>query len=106
MVRSSKIARSVTREKIKFEGELITNATFNGKILKIVHNTNNLLGIDWMTQFQLWNLPVLILSKNGKLEYRRWETKKIAYPEILTSWKRPASVQNEAKCALCFVGTN
>ena len=45
---------------MKFEGELITNATFNGKTLKlksfVPKNTNNLFGTDWMTQFQLWDL--------------------------------------------------
>ena len=57
MIKSTKIARSVTEEKIKFEGELITNATFSGKNLKlklfILKNMNNLFGTDWMTQFKL-----------------------------------------------------
>ena len=59
MVKSSKISN---REKIKFEGELIINTIFNGKTLKlklfVLKNTNNLFGTDWMTQFQLWDLPV------------------------------------------------
>ena len=57
-----KFARSVTGEKIKFKWGLITNAAFNGKTLKltsfVLRNTNNLFGTDWMTQFQLWDLPV------------------------------------------------
>ena len=52
MIKSSKIARSVTG-KIKLEGELIINTTFNGKTLKlklfVQKNTNNLFGTDWMT---------------------------------------------------------
>ena len=62
MIKSTKIAKSVSGEKIKFEGELITNSTFNGKTLKlksfVLKNTNILLGTDWMTQFQLLDLPV------------------------------------------------
>ena len=42
-------------EKIKFEGELITNTMFNGKALKlksfVLKNMNNLFGTDWMIQF-------------------------------------------------------
>ena len=62
MIKSTKIARPVTGEKIKFEVELITNATLNGKNLKlksfVLKNTNNVFGTDRMTQFQIWNLPV------------------------------------------------
>ncbi len=57
MIRSTKIARLVTGEK-----QLITNATFNGKTLKlksfVQNNTNNLFSTDWMTQFQFWDLPL------------------------------------------------
>ena len=67
MIKSTKITRSVTGETSKFEGELITNATFNGKTLKlksfVLKNTNNLFVTDWMTQFHLWDLPVYSYSK-------------------------------------------
>ena len=47
MIKSSKIS---IRGKIKFEGELIINATFNGKTLKlelfVLKNTLNLFGTD------------------------------------------------------------
>ena len=47
---SNKMARSVTREKIKFEGELITNVTFQGRAFKlkmfVLRNTENLFGTD------------------------------------------------------------
>ena len=50
MIKSYKIARSVTGEKIKFKGGLIINTTLNGKTLKlklfILKNTNNLFGTD------------------------------------------------------------
>ena len=67
MIKSTTISRSVTREKIKFERELITYAMFNGKTLKlklfVLKNMNNLFGTDWMTQFQLWVLPVNFYSQ-------------------------------------------
>ena len=41
---------------------MIINITFNGKTRKsklfVLKNTDNLFGTDWMTQFQLWDLPV------------------------------------------------
>ena len=55
MIKSSKIAKSVTGEKSKFQEELIINIMFNGKSLKlklfVLKNINNLFGTDWMTQF-------------------------------------------------------
>lgn len=92
MIKSSKIARSVTGEKIKFKGELIANTTFNGKTLKlklfILKNTNNLFGTDWMTQFQLWDLPVnsycqKIENWNAEAEKLKKELKE-AYPRIFS----------------------
>ena len=53
MLKTSKIARSVTDKKIKFEEEIITNVTFNGTTtLKIfvLKNTDNLFSTDWMQQ--------------------------------------------------------
>ena len=61
MIKSTKIARWVTGEKIKFKGEFTINTAFNGKTLKfkstILKNTNNLFGTDWITQFQIQDLP-------------------------------------------------
>ena len=57
MIKSDKIARSVTGDKIRFEGELIIDSTFNGKFLLelfVLKNTNNLFGTDKMTQFLRW----------------------------------------------------
>ena len=51
MIKSAKIARLVMGEKIKFEGEWITNATFNRKTLKLksflLKNTTYLALIGW-----------------------------------------------------------
>ena len=62
MMRTSKTARSVTGERIKFEGEVITNVTLKGKTLKLkmfeLKNTNNLFGTDWIQQFELWDSPI------------------------------------------------
>ena len=83
MIKSSK-------GKIKIKGELIISTTFNGKTLKlklfVLKNTNNLFGIDWMTQFQLWDL--LVNSYSPKIENLDAKAKKLkkelkeAYPEI------------------------
>ena len=58
MIKSTKIARSVAGEIIRFEAELITNAiTLNGETLKsksfVLKNMNNLFGTDWITQSQI-----------------------------------------------------
>lgn len=62
MLRTDKIARSVTGRKIKFEGDVITNVTFNGMTKKlkmyVLRNTENLFGTDWMQKFDLWDLPI------------------------------------------------
>ena len=90
MIKSSKIARSVTGGGgIKFEEELIIN-TFNGKTLKlklfVLKNSNNLLVTDRVTQFKLWDLHVN--SYCQKIENLNAETEKLkkelkeAYPEI------------------------
>ena len=58
---TKKIARSITGQKIKFEGEFISNLTLNKKALKLrlflMKNTNNLFGTDWMEEFKLWTSP-------------------------------------------------
>ena len=48
---TSKRARTVTEDKIKFEGEIIIPVSLNGisKKLKVfvLKNTENLFGLDW-----------------------------------------------------------
>ena len=81
MIKSSKITRSVTG-KNNFEGESIINTTFNVKTLKlkfsVLKNSDNLFDTDWITQFQLWDLPVNSYTKKKKLLFgcRSWKTKK------------------------------
>ena len=62
MMRTKKIARSVTRERIRFEGEFTINVTLKRKTLKLkmflLRNTNNLFGTDWIQKFKLWGSPI------------------------------------------------
>ena len=96
MIKFTKIVRSVIGEKIKFKEQLITNAIFNGKTFKlksfILKNRNNLFATDWMTQFQLWDLPVN--SYCQKIENLSTEAEKlkkelkVTYSEIFFLWFR------------------
>ena len=56
------MARSVLRGKIKFEGEPITNVTFQGRTLElkmfVLKNPENLFATDWMEKFKLWDMPI------------------------------------------------
>ena len=96
MIKSIKITRSVTGEKLKFERELITNATFNGKTLKlksfVLKNTTNLFCTDWMTQSQLWDLPVnSCCQKFENLSTEAEKLKKelkVTYPEFFSGGLR------------------
>ena len=62
LLRSNEMAKPVSRKKIKFEGELITNVTFQGRMLKrktlILKNTENLFDTDWMEKFNLWDMSI------------------------------------------------
>ena len=90
MIKSSKIARSVTGEKIKSEGELIINTAFTGKTFKlkllILKNTNNLFGTNWMTQFQLWDLPVNSYCQKKK---KKNENLYAEVEKLKKKWKKP-----------------
>ena len=59
---TSKTARTVTGDKIKFEGEIIIPISLNGitKKLKVfvLKNTENLFGSDWFQKFNLWDQPI------------------------------------------------
>ena len=59
---TSKTARTVTREKIKFEGEIIIPVSLNviTKKLKVfvLKNTENLFRSDWFQKFNLWDQPI------------------------------------------------
>ena len=59
---TSKMARTVTGDKIKFKGKIIIPVSLNGitKKLKvfILKNTKNLFGSDWFQKFNLWDQPI------------------------------------------------
>ena len=71
MLRTSKVARSITGEKLNFLGEIITNVTHKGRTLKlrmsVMKNTNNLFGTDAMQKFRLWKSPNSFCQKIKKL---------------------------------------
>ncbi|XP_026441989.1 uncharacterized protein K02A2.6-like, partial [Papaver somniferum] len=79
LMRTKKVARSVTGERIKFEGEVITNVTLKGKTLKlkmfVLRNTNNLFGTDWIQKFELWDSPISDFCQ--KVESFRTEAEKL-----------------------------
>ena len=56
---TNKTARTVTGDKIKFEGGIIIPVSLNGitKKLKVfvLKNTENLFGSDWFQKFNLWD---------------------------------------------------
>ncbi len=58
MMKTKKVARSVTGERIRFKGEV----TLKGKTLKfkmfVLRNTNNLFGTDWIQKFELRDSPI------------------------------------------------
>ena len=64
---TSKTARTVTGDKIKFEGEIIFPVSLNGitKKLKVfvLKNTENLFGSDWFRKFNLWDQPLIRFAK-------------------------------------------
>ena len=59
---TSKTARTVTGNKIKFEGEIIIPVSLNviTKKLKvfILNNAENLFWSDWFQKFNLWDQPI------------------------------------------------
>ena len=59
---TSKTARTVTGDKIKFESEIIIPVLLNGitKKLKVfvLKNTENLFESDWLQKFNLWDQPI------------------------------------------------
>ena len=62
MIKPTKIARSVTGEKIYFEGETIVDVSLKGKSKKlkvfVLRNASNLFGTDWISEFELWDSPM------------------------------------------------
>ena len=92
MLRSSKIARSVTGEKLQFEGEVITNVTLKNKTLKlkmfVLRDTNNLFGTDWIESFELWDSPINEFCQNvenltAEAEHLKKELKE-TFPDVFS----------------------
>ena len=59
---TSKTVRTVTGDKIKFEGEMIIPVSLNGIIKKlkvfVLKNIENLFGSDWFQKFNLWDQSI------------------------------------------------
>ena len=89
---TSKTARTVTGNKIKFEGEIIIPVSLNGisKKLKffVLNNTENLFGSDWFQKFNLYDQPIYTFCK--KVECFTAEAEKIqielkgSFPEVFS----------------------
>ena len=87
---TSKTARTVTGDKIKFEGEIIISVSLNGKNKKlkvfVLKNTENLFGSDWFQKFNLWDQPIYTFCQ--KVKCIKAEPKKIkmelkgSFPEV------------------------
>ena len=92
MLKTTKIARSVTGDKIKFEGEIIVNVTLNNKTKKmklfVLKNTNNLFGSDAIQEFELWNSPINTFCK--KVEQSTADSNKLleelkeSFPDVFS----------------------
>ena len=90
---TSKTARTVTGDKIKFESEIIIPVSLNGitKKLKVfvLKNTKNLFGSDWFQKFNLWDQPINTFCQ--KVECITTETEKIkmelkgSFPEVFSA---------------------
>ena len=90
---TSKTARTVTGDKIKFDGEIIIPVSLNGiaKKLKVfvLKNTENLFGWDWFQKFNLWDQPINTFCQ--KVECITAEAEKIkmelkgSFPEVFSA---------------------
>ena len=89
---TSKTARTVTGEKIKFEGEIIIPVSLNGitKKLKVfvLKNRKKFFGSDWFQKFNLWDQPINTFCQ--KVECITTEAEKIKmklkgnFPEVFS----------------------
>ena len=87
---TSKTARTVTGDKIKFEGEIIIPVSLNGITKKwkvfVLKNTKKLFGSDWFQKFNLWDQPINTFGQ--KVECMMAEAEKImmelkgSFPEV------------------------
>ena len=87
------MARTVTGDKIKFEGEINTPVSLNDitKKLKVfvLKSTENLFGSDWFQKFNLWDQPINTFCQ--KIECITAEAEKIkmepkgSFPEVFSA---------------------
>ena len=90
---TSKTARTVAGDKIKFEGEIIIPVSLKGitKKLKVfvLKNTENLFGSDWFQKFNLQDQPINTFCQ--KVERIATEAEKIkmglkgSFPEVFSA---------------------
>ena len=90
---TSKTVRTVTGDKIKFEGEIIIPVSLNGTTKKlkvfVLKNTENLFGSDWFQKFNLWDQPINTFCQ--KVECITAEAEKIkmelkgSFPEVFSA---------------------
>ena len=90
---TSQTVRTVTGDKIKFEGEIIIPVSLNGitKKLKVfvLKNTENLFGSDWFQKFNLLDQPINTFCQ--KVECITAESEKIkmklkgSFPEVFSA---------------------
>ena len=90
---TSKTARTVTGDKIKFIGEIIIPVSLNVITKKskvfVLKNTENLFGSDWFQKFNLWDQPIDTFCQ--KVECITTEAEKIMmelkgnFPEVLSA---------------------
>ena len=85
---TSKMARTVTGDKIKFEGEMIMPVSLNGITKKLEVFTENLFGSDWFQKSNLWDQPINTFCQ--KLKCITAEAEKIkmqlkgSFPEVFS----------------------
>ena len=84
LTNTDKIARGVSRKRLKLRGELKCNISCMGKIHKskvyVLPGSVNLFGTNWIILFNLWELPINslcykidVIEKNYKLKQtERW----------------------------------
>ena len=83
---TSKTARTVTRGKIKFEGEIINIVSLNGITKKF---KENLFGSEWFQKFNLWDQPINTFCQ--RVECIATEAEKIkmelngSFPEVFSA---------------------
>ena len=86
---TSKTARTVTGDKIKFEGEIIIPVSLNGITNKlkdfVQKDTENLFGFDWFQKFNLWDQPINTFCQ--KVECITAEAEKIKMEQKVVSPK-------------------